>query len=136
MCASNIRSNRREGYRDRSFMLRESLRTRVSLMNLLSAIDFSVKPVDHYENRSCQQQAFSNDKIRHRAASPGLVHTYTRFTQFAKYSRVIYESLFPSFFPVYLSEKRKKRKKFTWYIRLFCNVRTNASKNRRGNFMR
>lgn len=99
-------------------MLRESLRTRVSLMNpLLSAIDFSVKPVDHYENRSCQQHRFPMIKYDTVAASPGLIHTHThththtRFTQFAKYSRVIYESLFLSFFPVYLSEKEKKGKK-------------------------
>lgn len=96
-------------------MLRESLRTRVSLMNLLSAIDFSVKPVDHYENRSCQQHRFPMIKYDTVAASPGLIHTHThthtRFTQFAKYSRVIYESLFLSFFPVYLSEKEKRKKK-------------------------
>lgn len=57
-------------------MLRESLRTRVSLMNLLSAIDFSVKPVDHYENRSCQQHRFPMIKYDTVAASPGLIYTH------------------------------------------------------------
>lgn len=120
-------------------MLRESLRTRVSLMNLL-CYRFLGKTCRPLRKSLLPTTPFSNDKIRHCAASPGdVVHIHTRFTQFAKYSCVIYESLFLSFFPVYLrvkKKKKKRRKKFTWYIRLFCNVRTIASKNRRGNFMR
>lgn len=97
-------------------MLRESLRTRVSLMNLLSAIDFSVKPVDHYENRSCQQHRFPMIKYDTVAASPGLIYTHTHTYAHTIYAickifaRNIREPV--SIFLSCLSERKgKKRKK-------------------------
>lgn len=119
-------------------MLRESLRTRVSLMNLL-CYRFLGKTCRPLRKSLLPTTPFSNDKIRHCAASPGdVVHTHTIYAICKIFVRNIREpvSIFLSCLPASEKKEKKRRKKFTWYIRLFCNVRTIASKNRRGNFMR